>query len=144
MVVAEHEHRRRESDAFGARGDIAEGRQRIPVAASPPLSLARRHSDMLPARQMVVPEAVCRTRDSYDFVDSRRDLPVSMRPRDGPEHRRHNRDLHSILEILRARGNLGLPSATPRTASATHGRNRTEIRRWPRNHAPSALTNSSV
>jgi hypothetical protein len=90
MVVAEHEHRRRESDAFGARGEIAEGRQRIPVAAAPPFSLARWESDVLPARQMVVPEAVCRTRDSHDFVDPCRYLPVSMRPRQGPDHRRDN------------------------------------------------------
>jgi len=77
-VIAEHEHVGHQADLFGARRQVAERRQRIPVGGAPHLAGAERHSYVLAASHVVVAESVGRLGDHRDLLDPRVVFPRRM------------------------------------------------------------------
>ena len=79
MVVGEHEHIGRELDVGGARGEVAEGGERVPVARATAIELRGGQGDVLTARHVVVAEPIGGLGDARDVVDGGGDLPLTIR-----------------------------------------------------------------
>ena len=93
VVVPEHEHAGREADALGARREVAEGRQRVPVPTPSTTGLRRGYADVLGARHVVVAEPVRGFGDPGEVLDGAALLPLGA----GTGRRRHHRCSHGEL-----------------------------------------------
>ena len=96
VVIREHQHVGRQPDVLGARGQVAEGGQWIPVARSAPLELGCRQRDVLAAREVVVAETVCGLGDLRDVIDRGGPLPT-CRTRPGASSPRACRSTTSAI-----------------------------------------------
>ena len=86
MVIAEHQHVGGQPNSLRARGQVAEGRQRIPVADAAPVPLGRGQRDVLAAGQVVIAEPIGGLGDMGQVLDGGVLLPVAAAP---GEHRHH-------------------------------------------------------
>ena len=75
VVVAEHEHVRREADARRDRAEVAERGERIPVATAAHGRDVLGDDDVLAARDVLVPEAVGSFDEGHDVGELGVDLP---------------------------------------------------------------------
>ena len=81
VVVAEHQHVGGEADALGACREIAERRQRVPVAAAAHVDGGFGHGDVLAAGEVVVAEPVGGLGDAGDVVDRAVAFPLGVAAR---------------------------------------------------------------
>ena len=107
VVVAEHQHMRREANAFGAGREVAERRERVVVAAAAHGRDVGGDRDVLAAGEVVVAERVRRARDRDDIAEAGGLLPCGMGTRKHREHRCDDAQLQTHLS-----------NVTPRSASS--------------------------
>nr|WP_257954606.1 hypothetical protein [Nocardioides sp. B-3] len=93
-MVAEDQHLRGELDLRRARGDIPEGRERIPVGAAALLRNLFRYGDVLTAREVVEAEPVGGLGDLRKLGDPGRGLPWGVRAEHGGDDRACDSNAH--------------------------------------------------
>ena len=92
-MVSEYQDVGSQSDSPGASGQVAERRQRIPVAGAPALLFAGRQGDVLAAGEVVVAESICGFRDLGQVLDRGILLPAAA---DLRQHRDHGRGYRQL------------------------------------------------
>ena len=96
MVVPEDEDERDEADGGGARGEVAEHCERVPIGAAAALGDLRRDGDVLAARHVVVPETFRFEHDALDLGDPCVGLPPRVRTRQAGDDGRDEPELHFV------------------------------------------------
>ena len=81
MVERQHQHVGGEPDPLGARGEIAQGGEWVPVGPAAQVHLVRRDGDVLTAGDVVIAEALAGLRHDGDRVDPGVGLPALEEPR---------------------------------------------------------------